>query len=113
VWKGINLPRYILEKPRNPHAYLDEKQEAYERESDFFVTPPVLRPVDNNEPREFKYKRFDVVDGRGFLPQNYDVMGDGRRFGIPVHDACWNIFEKVCERNLGMWICRGWWRFGG
>ena len=47
------------------HDYVDEFQEEYEVESDFFITPPTEEPVDNSKPRDFQYKRFNFVDGRG------------------------------------------------
>jgi len=106
------LPRYIVGKPQS--GFEDEKQEDYERQSDFFVTAQSTEQVNDNEPGNFAFKRFDVSNGEPFLPQNYDVMKDGRRYGIPVHDACWKIFEKVSEMRLGRVDLQGlvalWWR---
>jgi hypothetical protein len=115
--RGMNLPRYVVEKPENSDHYVDEEMEEYERVCDFFVTDCTKEPVDNNEPREFQRQRFDVSHGRAFLPQNYDVMGDGRRFGIPVDDSCWRIFERVCRLRLGRVDLQGlvalWWVSNG
>lgn len=105
------LPRYIVGKPLV--GYTDEEQADYERASDFFITPQTIHQIGNNEPGEFAFQRFDVNSGDTFLPQNYDVMGDGRRFGIPVHDACWRIFERVSMLRLGRVDLQGlvalWW----
>ena len=112
----MTLPRYIVGKPS--HGYENEEQADYERASDFFITSQTAEQVDNNAPGAFDVQRFDLSHcchngDCAFLPQNDDVMGDGRRFGIPVHDACWKIFEKVSEMSSGKVDLQGlvalWW----
>ncbi|KAL2060254.1 hypothetical protein VTL71DRAFT_9649 [Oculimacula yallundae] len=98
--KGMRLPRYIVQKPANRDDS-DEDQEEYERSSDFFVTSQTTRvPFDADFGGPLAKVRFEV----DFLfPQNYLVMKptDGFNCGVPVHDQCWKIFERVSKLRMG------------
>ncbi|KAH6691128.1 hypothetical protein BKA61DRAFT_742527 [Leptodontidium sp. MPI-SDFR-AT-0119] len=81
--KGMRHPRYIIQKPTNRNVK-DEDQEDYER-----AKPGILAKV-----------RFRIDT---FLPQNYGPIehSDENPVGVPVHDACWKIFERVSKSKLG------------
>jgi hypothetical protein len=100
----MNLPRYIVRKPL--HAFLEKDDEDYEKISDFFITSQTTTTPDDFEPGEFAYVRYGV---QSFEPINYEVT-PGLAFqgsppspwwGIPVHDACWKIFERISKKRTG------------
>ncbi|KAF7870596.1 hypothetical protein EAF04_004340 [Stromatinia cepivora] len=94
--KNMRLSRYIIKKPRNTP---EEKDAAdYEKCSDFFITDQTTT-TQNYEPGNLPRDRYGVDS---FFPQNYLVITDeGEFFGVPVHDACWKIFERVSKLRLG------------
>jgi hypothetical protein len=94
----MNLPRYIILKPTNKNTEL-ERQEDYELKSDFFVTSQTTCPPNDFEPGELAQVRFGIDN---FYPQNYSVVEwDDQEWGVPVHAACWKIFERVSKQRLG------------
>lgn len=94
----MNLPRYIVLKPKDFDTE-PEEQEDYERKSDFFVTSQTTCPPDDFEPGDLAHVRFGVDN---FFPQNYSVVDwDEQEWGVPVHDSCWKIFERVSKMRLG------------
>ncbi|KAF8850332.1 hypothetical protein BDZ45DRAFT_633073 [Acephala macrosclerotiorum] len=96
--KGMNLPRYIVKRPEEMDP--DEEATDYEKESNFFLTSQTTCPPDDFEPGDLEHVRYGVDN---FFPQNYCVvsMDDDMGVGVPVHDACWKIFERVCKMRLG------------
>jgi len=96
----MNLPRYIVRKPKDadpdPEA---EDEEEYESASEFFLTPQTTCPPDHFEPGNLPYFRFDVEYFHG---QNHLVSDENEQpIGVPVHAACWKIFERVSSMRLG------------
>ncbi|CZR50430.1 uncharacterized protein PAC_00302 [Phialocephala subalpina] len=96
--KGMNRPRYIVKRPEDQEP--DEESTDYEKESDFFLTSQTTCPPDDFEPGDLEHVRYGIDN---FFPQNYCVvdMDDDMGVGVPVHDACWMIFERVCKMRLG------------
>jgi hypothetical protein len=96
----MNLPRYIVRKP--PNAKPEKDDEDYERISDFFVTSQTTSPPDDFEPGDLAYVRYGV---HTLEPVNYEVAGlafqGGEWWGIPVHDACWKMFERISKMRTG------------
>jgi hypothetical protein len=94
----MNLPRYIIQKPTDGSAE-KEHQEYYERKSDFFITSQTTEPPDDFEPGRLSHVRFGIDY---FYGQNYMVVnGDDQIWGVPIHDACWKVFQRVSEMRLG------------
>lgn len=94
----MNLPRYIIRKP--PEAEPENNEVDYENASDFFITSQATCPPDDFEPGTLAHVRFGVTY---FYPQNYLVSADDGEsgWGVPVHDACWKIFERVSRMRSG------------
>jgi hypothetical protein len=94
----MNLPRYIVRKPS--HADPDEAEADYEKSSDFFITSQTTCPPDDFEPGELVHVRYGVSN---FYPENYDVGVDFDEsgWGVPVHDACWKMFERISSVKTG------------
>lgn len=92
------MPRYIVRKPRN--AEPDKEETDYEKNSDFFITSQTTCPPDDFEPGGLAHVRYGVYT---FFPQNYEVgvNFDESGWGVPVHDACWKIFERVSKMRIG------------
>ena len=92
-------PRYIIHKPKD-EVFEDEEQEDYERASEYFVTSQTTEVPDDYEPGALSKVRFGIDH---FFPQNFEVLSgnDGMAVGVPVHDACWKIFERVSKSKLG------------
>lgn len=95
----MRFPRYIIQKPTEPDLQ-DKEQEDYKLASDFFITRQSTQVPDDFEPGALERVRFGI---NWFLPQNYaiTVHSDGNPTGVPVHDACWKIFERVSKSRLG------------
>ena len=99
----MRLPRYIIRKPTNWDFDMEEQNE-YERRSDYFVTSQSTEPPDESKPGPLSKVRFGVNE---FYPSNYVRPRDlapsegTRPVGIPVHDGCWKIFERVSKLRLG------------
>ncbi len=56
-------------------------------------------PPDDFEPGELANVRFGI---NNFFPQNYSVLDDNDQgCGVPVHESCWKIFERVSKMRLG------------
>lgn len=95
--KGMRFPRYIVKRPQD--AEFDGEGAEYEKESDYFLTSQTTCPPDDFEPGELEHVRYGIDN---FFPQNYIVSGDiDESVGVPVHEACWKIFERVCTLRLG------------
>lgn len=96
--KGMNLPRYIVRRPKDTE--LDGEGAEYENDSDYFLTSQTTCPPDDFEPGELEHVRYGIDN---FFPQNYTVVSndDGMDVGVPVHDACWKIFERISKMRLG------------
>ncbi|KAH7419677.1 hypothetical protein BKA64DRAFT_23111 [Cadophora sp. MPI-SDFR-AT-0126] len=100
--KGMRHPRYILRKPMDWDGEEDE-QEEYERGSGYFVSSQSRdQPLSHDppDPGDLAIVRFGVD---AFTPSNFDgsAGSDEGPFGVPVHDACWKIFERVSKLRLG------------
>jgi hypothetical protein len=131
----MNLPRYIVKKParylghhveeeeegEGDDTHQDEEQEDYEETSEYFITPQTAVPV--TTPYMHGHLRAEQIRFRveEFAPSNFASkpvefdghLGDDEHYGIPVHDACWKIFERACKLRLGMVDLQGfvalWW----
>lgn len=99
----------------------DEDQEDYERRSEYFVTSQTTAPITTEWiDGSLERIRFGI---RELVPENFstwpaepsDDLSDEPSTGIPIHDACWKIFERVCRSHLGAvdlqgfvalyWVC--------
>jgi len=110
----MNLPRYIVKKPLELNEEDEGVQEDYESRSEYFVTSHTIRPtVQRAYNSPLSLVRFGI---EYFRPRNCAVLEeDGNAYGIPIHDACWKIFERVCTLRLGgvdlqgfvalWWVC--------
>lgn len=95
--KGMNRPRYIVKRPEDKE--IDGYGPQYEEESDYFLTSQTTCPPDDLEPGELEHVRYEIDN---FFPQNYSVVGGSdQEWGVPIHDSCWKIFERVCKQRLG------------
>lgn len=96
--KGMNLPRYIVRRPKDTE--FDGEGADYEKDSAYFLTSQTTCPPDDFEAGELEHVRYGIDN---FFPQNYTVVSndDGMDVGIPVHDACWKIFERISKTKLG------------
>lgn len=81
-----------------------EEQNEYELNSDYFVTSQSTKPPDESNPGPLSEVRFGVNE---FYARNYVRPADlapseeTRPVGIPVHDGCRKIFERVSKLRLG------------
>ncbi len=107
--KDINRARYVLKKPEAFGIEEDGKESRYFVSAETSDTP-VERG--NGRLRENQYG----VSSTDFKGQNYPMSGfrgEGD-VAIPVHEACWKIFEKVSTKILGRVDLDGfvglWWR---
>ena len=90
-------PRYIALKPAGADPPNDEAD--YERESDFFVTALTTGPPDETQHAPFEEVRYGVDS---LYPYNYKCFRrDDMDWGIPIHDSCWKIFQRVSNLRLG------------
>jgi len=109
--RGMNCARYILKKPRG--ALSEDGDEGEEKLSQYFVSAVTTSPPDAFTPTRLEYVRYGVSQVIG---RNYPSPGcqDDEECAIPVHDACWKIFEKVSIRKSGRVDLEGfaalWWR---
>ena len=108
--QGINQARFLVPKPSFAAPPPDETD--YERVSDVFVTSLTTISSDWSSSWHF-VPRYGIM-GYNVHAENhlagYDqfrgwrgVGGRSRQSvcGVPVHDACWKVFMKVCEAKLG------------
>ena len=103
--KNMNTPRYLVRKPLRYRSG-ERKQEDeldYEKDSEFFITSMTETPPLDSDPGDLVNVRYGV---QSFFPQNYMVQGDedeedGGPWGVPVHESCWKIFERVSKQKLG------------
>ncbi|KAH9215998.1 hypothetical protein DL95DRAFT_363708 [Leptodontidium sp. 2 PMI_412] len=116
--RGVNRVRYVLRKPRD-HEESEEEDEKGDRdgdeESEFFVSAETIDvPIEhgNGELSEHLYG----IPSTEFVGRNYPISGYRGEddVAIPVHDACWKIFERVSMKKLGRVDLDGfvalWWR---
>jgi len=99
----------------------DEDQKNYERRSEYFVTSQTTAPITTEwVDGSLERIRFGI---RELVPENFSIwptepsddLSDEPSTGIPIHDACWRIFERVCRSRLGAvdlqgfvalyWVC--------
>ncbi|KAM0170132.1 hypothetical protein ACHAPC_008177 [Botrytis cinerea] len=95
--KDMRLSRYIIKKPEN----ISEEEDApdYEKCSDYFITDQSITTQDHWQPGDLPRYRYGV---NTFLAMNYEVVNEhGFPRGVPVHDSCWKIFERVSKLRLG------------
>lgn len=93
----MRLSRYIIKKPGN----ISEEEDApdYEKCSDYFITDQSITAQDHWQPGDLPRYRYGV---NAFLAMNYEVVNEhGFPRGVPVHDSCWKIFERVSKLRLG------------
>ena len=92
----MNLLRYVVLK--NEGAVPPADEEEYERNSDCFITTCTTRPPSDFETGPFAAVRYGVEDLFG---QNYHVLDDiTMTWGFPIHDSCWQIFQRVSMLRL-------------
>ena len=91
----MRLPRYIVAKPEDFDG--EEEEADFEKDCAYFLTSQTTIPPDDFEPGTLEHIRYGIED---FFPQNFDVTGDPEA-GVPVHDACWKIFERISTSKLG------------
>jgi len=92
-------PRYMVRKPEDVTP--PDDQEEFERASDFFITAPTSGAPNDFEIAPLTAIRYGVDDIFG---QNYYVVGDdddGSQWGVPIHDSCWQIFQRISQLRLG------------
>lgn len=95
--KGMNFPRYIVRRP--DEMDIDGEAPEYEKRSDFFLTAQTVTPQDDFDCGRLDKVRYGVDN---LFPQNYQVVEDGdMETGVPVHVACWKIFERLSMMRLG------------
>ncbi|TGO81258.1 hypothetical protein BPOR_1243g00030 [Botrytis porri] len=95
--KDMKLSRYIIKKPEN-HSE-EENAPDYEKCSDYFITDQSITTQDSWQPGDLARYRYGV---NSFLAMNYEVIDKhGFPRGIPVHESCWKIFERVSKLRLG------------
>ncbi|TGO51844.1 hypothetical protein BCON_0153g00100 [Botryotinia convoluta] len=106
--KDMRLSRYIIKKPED----LSEEEDApdYEKCSDYFITDQSISTQDDWEPGALPRYRYAV---NSFMAMNYEVIEeDGFSRGVPVHDSCWKIFERVSKIRLEGLTSKDLWPFG-
>ncbi|KAL5328942.1 hypothetical protein ACEPPN_002451 [Leptodophora sp. 'Broadleaf-Isolate-01'] len=127
--RGVNRVRYVLRKPRVGRCVDEDEKEDHEEdeeedengdrgggeESEFFVSAETIDvPIEhgNGELSEHLYG----IPSTEFVGRNYPISGYRGEddVAIPVHDACWKIFERVSMKKLGRVDLDGfvalWWR---
>ncbi|KAL2075541.1 hypothetical protein VTL71DRAFT_484 [Oculimacula yallundae] len=103
--RGSNRVRYILREP------VDVGVEG--GKSEFFVS---AETIDTPIERGSGTLREELYGVNSFVGQNYPMSGYRGEddVAIPVHDACWKIFERVSMKKLGRVDLDGfvalWWR---
>ncbi|KAM3075412.1 hypothetical protein ACMFMG_007150 [Clarireedia jacksonii] len=93
--KDMRLTRYIIPKPEN--TVDEEDAPDYEKCSDYFISDQSITTQDHFEPGELPRIRYGVDY---FFVQNSEVVADPE-VAVPVHAACWKIFEHVSKRRFG------------
>lgn len=95
--QDMNLTRCIIPKPKD--APEEEDEADYEKSSDFFITVQSITTQEHFIPGRLPRYRYGV-DSDSFFAQNHR-RNDDEEFGVPVHDSCWKIFERVSKLRLG------------
>ncbi|PQE32796.1 F-box-like domain-containing protein [Rutstroemia sp. NJR-2017a WRK4] len=93
--KNMRLTRYIIPKPKN--TVDEEDAPDYEKCSDYFITDQTITTQDHFENGDLPRVRYGVDY---FFAQNSDVV-EGDEMGVPVHDACWKMFEYISRLRFG------------
>ncbi|KAG4441785.1 hypothetical protein IFR05_002709 [Cadophora sp. M221] len=98
-FNGWKISVEEMKKPTNRDVE-EEEQEDYERASDFFITSQTTEVPDDFVPGALAKIRFGIDT---LYAQNYGLLEhrDENPVGVPVHDACWKIFERVSRSSLG------------
>ncbi|KAH7342686.1 hypothetical protein BKA65DRAFT_401885 [Rhexocercosporidium sp. MPI-PUGE-AT-0058] len=114
--RGVNRVRYVLRKQKDRlEVERESEDEDEEMDSEFFVSVETVDvPIEsgNGKLSEELYG----ISSTDFKGQNYPTTGYRGQddVAIPVHDACWKIFERVSMKMLGRVDVDGfvalWWR---
>jgi hypothetical protein len=96
----MTRPRYIVRNPEEATAPDDE--EEFERTSNFFITARTSGPPDDFETAPLTAILYGVDNLFG---QNFHVAGDDNdddsQWGVPIHNSCWQMFQRVSQLLLG------------
>lgn len=87
-----------------------EEEKEYEKDSEYFFTAPTTHIPLSDITKTLKFSKYGVL-GSDFCAKNCpayqswpswdDYPMTANWIGIPVHSACWKIFEKVSKQKLG------------
>ncbi|KAF8854699.1 hypothetical protein BDZ45DRAFT_627362 [Acephala macrosclerotiorum] len=114
--RGMGRCRYLVRKPKrngvgdeNEDSESEEEKE-YEKDSEYFFTAPTTHIPLSDITKTLKFSKYGVL-GSDFCAKNCpayqswpswdDYPMTANWIGIPVHSACWKIFEKVSKQKLG------------
>ncbi|KAG4432804.1 hypothetical protein IFR05_011715 [Cadophora sp. M221] len=125
--RGVNRVRYVLRKPRVERCEDEDEDEdeeddedldggeENEGDSEFFVSAETINVQIEQGNGELSENLYGVTS-TDFVGRNYPIPGYRGEddIAIPVHDACWKIFERVSMKKLGRVDLDGfvalWWR---
>ncbi|PQE07219.1 F-box-like domain-containing protein [Rutstroemia sp. NJR-2017a BVV2] len=106
--KNMRLTRYIIPKPKN--TVDEEDAPDYEKCSDYFISDQSITTQDHFTAGRLPRVRYGVGH---FFPQNNEVVAAGVEMAVPVHDACWKMFEHISKSRFGNVDLQGfmalWW----